>query len=58
MPASGGMLFDFVAVGRPNTNSAMQNVGFLGCICRVVILGLLLLPYGWNRWFGNGQKAV
>ena len=32
MPASGGMLFDFIAVGRPNANSAMQNVGFWGCI--------------------------
>lgn len=31
-PASGGMLFDFIAVGRPNANSAMQNVGFWGCI--------------------------
>ena len=30
MPASGGMLFDFIAVGRPHANSAMQNVGFFG----------------------------
>lgn len=40
------MLFDFIAVGRPHTNSAMQNVGFWGVYMQVAVLGLPLLTYG------------